>query len=91
MGEWVYRSTYSSPRHWLEVSGQLHTPAALPPRKKILSTHWLEGRVGPRTNLEDIGRRKFCPYREWNSDPSVVQYVASLYTDCAILAPGGRD
>jgi hypothetical protein len=33
MGEWMYRSTYSWPRYWLEASGQLHTPAALPPEK----------------------------------------------------------
>jgi hypothetical protein len=25
------------------------------------------------------------PYRDSNSDPSVVQHVASRYTDCAIL------
>jgi hypothetical protein len=30
MGEWMYRSTFSWPRHWLELSGQLHSPAALP-------------------------------------------------------------
>jgi hypothetical protein len=29
----MYRSTFSCPRHWLEVSCQLHAPAALPPRK----------------------------------------------------------
>jgi hypothetical protein len=26
------------------------------------------------------------PYRDWNSDPSVVQHVANHYTDCAIPA-----
>jgi hypothetical protein len=31
MGEWMYRSTFPWPRHSLEVSGQLHTPAALTP------------------------------------------------------------
>jgi hypothetical protein len=30
MGEWIYRSTFSWPRHYLEVSGQLHAHAALP-------------------------------------------------------------
>jgi hypothetical protein len=28
-GEWMYRTTFSWPRHWLEVSGQLHALAAL--------------------------------------------------------------
>jgi hypothetical protein len=27
-----------------------------------------------------------CPHRDWNSDPSIVQPVASRYTDCAITA-----
>jgi hypothetical protein len=30
---------------------------------------------------------KSCPYQEWNSDPSVIQPIASHYTDCAIPAP----
>jgi hypothetical protein len=30
MEDWTYRSTFSWPRHQLEVSGQLHAPAALP-------------------------------------------------------------
>jgi hypothetical protein len=30
MGEWMYGSTFSSRRHYLEASGQLHVPAALP-------------------------------------------------------------
>jgi hypothetical protein len=35
MGEWMYRSTYSWPRHQLEVRGQLHGPSALSPRKEL--------------------------------------------------------
>jgi hypothetical protein len=34
MGEWMYRSTFSWPRHLLEVSDQLHARAALPPGKE---------------------------------------------------------
>jgi hypothetical protein len=33
-GEWEYRSTFSWSPHQLEVSGQLHAPAALPPGKE---------------------------------------------------------
>jgi hypothetical protein len=34
MGEWIYRSTYSWPRHWLDVSGQYHGPAAYHPGER---------------------------------------------------------
>jgi hypothetical protein len=37
--------------------------------------------------LDDVEKRKFLIYRDWNSDPSVVQPVASRYTECAIQAP----
>jgi hypothetical protein len=40
--------------------------------------------VGPRAGLDDMEKRKFWPYRVSNSDPSVVQPVASRCTDCAI-------
>jgi hypothetical protein len=31
MGKWMYRTTFSSPRSYLEVSGQFQASAALPP------------------------------------------------------------
>jgi len=34
MGEWRYSSTYFKPRHLIEVSGQVHATAALPPEKE---------------------------------------------------------
>jgi hypothetical protein len=43
--------------------------------------------VGLRTVLDDVEKKNSCPYRDMNSDPSVVQPVASRYTDCAIPAP----
>jgi hypothetical protein len=33
MGEWMYISTFSWTRYYLEVIGQLHVPATLPPEK----------------------------------------------------------
>jgi hypothetical protein len=33
-GEWMYRSKFSWPRHYLKVSGQLHAMAALPSGKE---------------------------------------------------------
>jgi hypothetical protein len=46
-------------------------------------TPWIGGWVGPRTGLDDVERKKSCPYRDSNSDPSAAQPVASHRTDCA--------
>jgi hypothetical protein len=43
--------------------------------------------MDPGTGLDDVEKRKFLPYRDSNSDPSVIQPVASRYTDYAILEP----
>jgi hypothetical protein len=51
MGEWMYRSTFPWPRHKLEVSGQLHVPAALP----LVPTG---GWVGPRAGLGGRGEEE---------------------------------
>jgi hypothetical protein len=55
MGEWIYKSTFSWPQHWLEVNVQLHAPAALP----IPGTHWIGGWVDLRAGLDDVEKRKF--------------------------------
>jgi hypothetical protein len=51
----MYRSMFYYPRHYLNVDGQLHAPAALPPGKDPLVTHW----VGLRAALDDVEKRKF--------------------------------
>jgi hypothetical protein len=38
----------------MEVSGKLHALAALPPGKKVLSTHWIAGWVGPKAGLDTV-------------------------------------
>jgi hypothetical protein len=43
----------------MEMSGQLHAPAALTPGKSPPDTHWIGGWVGPRNGLEDVKKRKF--------------------------------
>jgi hypothetical protein len=55
------------------------TPLPLNPRGKSL-THW-------RAGLDDLEKRKFFTLPDSNSDPSVVQPVASRYTDYATPAP----
>jgi hypothetical protein len=59
MGKWMYRSTFCWPWHWLEVSAQLHAPAALPAGKPPPHTHCIGGWVGPRADLDDTEKRKF--------------------------------
>jgi hypothetical protein len=86
MGKWMYWSTFSWPRHYVEVSGQLHAPAALPP-EKTPRTHWIGGWMDPRSSLDDLEKRKFLTPLGLNSDPSVVQPVASRYTDYATRTP----
>jgi hypothetical protein len=49
-------------------------------------THWIGGLVGPRTGLDDVQKRKFSTLRGLEFRPSVVQPVASRYTDYAIPA-----
>jgi hypothetical protein len=61
----------------MEVSGQLHDPAALPP-----STHWTGGWVGPRAVLDAVVKRKIpSPRQESNPRTPIVQPVAQRYTD----------
>jgi hypothetical protein len=70
----------------MEVSGQYHAPAALPPGKEPHSTHWIGGWVGPRISLDDVEKRKMLHCREWNLISSAVHSVAHRYIDWA--APG---
>jgi hypothetical protein len=82
----MYRSTFSWPRHYLEVSGQLHAPAALPPGKSP-GTHFIGGWVDPTAGLDDMEKWKLftLPGLELPL-PLVVKPVASLYSDWAIPA-----
>jgi hypothetical protein len=80
MWEWMYRSTFSWPRHLL-VSGQIHAPAALPWGK---SPRYPLDRGLP--SQSGWCGENFWPCPDSNSDPSVVQPVVSHYTNCAIPA-----
>jgi hypothetical protein len=53
-GEWIYTSTISLPRYYLEVRGQLHTSAALLPVKEPHVINWIRECVGPRIGLDYV-------------------------------------
>jgi hypothetical protein len=64
----------------MEVSGQLHAPAALTQGKR-LRTHWIGGWVGPRAVLDAVVKRKIpSPRQESNPRTPIVQLVAQGYT-----------
>jgi ribosomal protein S16 len=67
MWEWVYRSIFSWPRLYLEVSG----PCSFTLKERASGTHWIGGWVGRGENS--------WPYRDSNSDPSVVQSPYQLH------------
>jgi hypothetical protein len=70
----------------LEVSGQLHVPAASPPGRSP-GTHFIEGWVDPRAGLDDMEKWKFLTLPGLELVPLlVVQPVVSRYTDWAIPA-----
>jgi len=66
----------------MEVGGQSHVPAALPPGKSP-GTHCIGSWVGPRASLDGCGKSRTLP----GFDPRTVQPVASRYTDWAIPVP----
>jgi hypothetical protein len=57
-------------------------PGRITPRGRAPVTHWIGGLVDPRASLDDV-EKILEPTGPWNSDPSVVQPVASRYTDYA--------
>jgi hypothetical protein len=53
----MYRLTFSKPQRWLKVSGQLHAPAALTPRKE--PRYQLDRRMGgPQSQSGQHGEGK---------------------------------
>jgi hypothetical protein len=80
MGEWMYRSTCSSPRHYLEVSVQFRAqrrfilPGKERPEPIGYDVGWVPEQVWKTWRVE-----KSCPNRDRNSDPSDIQPVASSY------------
>jgi hypothetical protein len=62
----------------MEMSGQLHVPASLPPGKEPV-THWIGGWGGPRAVLDAAVKRKIhSPRRESNPRTPIVQPVVTV-------------
>jgi hypothetical protein len=59
----------------MEVSGQLHAPAALSP-----CNPWIGGWLSHRTGLDDVEKRKFLSLPRL--EPGPVGHSARRYTDC---------
>jgi hypothetical protein len=56
----------------MEVSGQLHAPAALP-REKASGTHWIGRCVGPRAIQDAVAKGKIpSPRQESNPRNPIV-------------------
>jgi hypothetical protein len=64
----------------MEVSGQFHAPAALPPRKEPV-THWIADWLGPRAVLDAVVKRIIIPSprRESNPRTPIIQPVPQPY------------
>jgi hypothetical protein len=62
----------------MEMSGQLHSPAAIPLGKEPPITHWIGG-VGPWTGLDAVEKRKMSSLAV--NRTSAVHLIARLYTN----------
>jgi hypothetical protein len=71
----------------MEVNFQLHAPTALTLRKRPRNPLDRTLSKPPETAQTLCGRASSWPCQDSNSEPSVVQPVASRCTDCATAAP----
>jgi hypothetical protein len=63
----------------MEVSGQLHAPATLPPWERAPGTHCIGNWVSPRAGLNLMEKRKsLAPVGESKLETSTVQSVVSI-------------
>jgi hypothetical protein len=69
----------------MDVTDQLHVPAALPPGKEPLVPIGQKAGWGPRAGLNTASKRKIpSPRRESNPEHPIVQPVANRLTNGAI-------
>jgi hypothetical protein len=85
-GEWIFRSKFSWPRHYLEVSGQFQVSAVLLLEKEPPVSVGYEFRWTPEPVSTIWESENSSPCRDSSSDPSIVQPIGSPYTDYATVA-----
>jgi hypothetical protein len=89
MWEWMYRSTFHRPRHYLDLSGQLYAMVALSPEKK--KRYPLDRRLGgPQSRPGRYEEVKVLDPTGTRTPTLDVQPVASRYTDCATATHADR-
>jgi hypothetical protein len=86
MGECMYRSTLSWPRHQDAGEWSASRSGRFTPEEKSPGTHWTGGWVDPRAGLDDVEKIP-DPTGARTRTSRVVQPVASRYADYTILAP----
>jgi hypothetical protein len=79
MGEWTYRSMFSSAL----VGGEWSTsrPSNFTPEERAPGTHCIGDWVGPRSGVEDVEKRKFLLVMGLELRPFRCAGRASRYTD----------
>jgi hypothetical protein len=63
----------------MEVTGQLHAQATLPPRNEPLVPIGLGGWVGPRAGLNTVVKRNFQPLS--GLEPSIIKSITQRCTN----------
>lgn len=59
------------------MSRQLHAPVALSRWERASGTLWVGGRVGPKTGMDDVEKRKISSWRESNPGRPTRRYTDS--------------
>jgi hypothetical protein len=86
MGEWIKIHVFLTSTQ-AEGEWSASRPCRFTPGEKAPGTHWIGVWVDSRACLDDVKKKKFLTYQGSTSNTSVVQPVASRYTDYAIPAP----
>jgi hypothetical protein len=81
----MYRYTFSLPLRYLEVSGQLHAPVALP-LEKSPSTHWIGGRMDLRAVLDNMEKWQYFTLPGLELRLLGLPTRTQSYTDCTTVS-----